>query len=34
MMFSANAGREALLLALGLELEAARPFARIQGPVL
>ncbi len=33
MMFSAGAGREALLLALGLELEAARPFARIQGPV-
>jgi amidase len=33
MMFSANAGREALLLGLGLELEAARPFARIQGPV-
>jgi amidase len=30
MMFSAGAGREALLLALGLELEAARPFTRIQ----
>lgn len=30
MMFSAGAGREALLLALGLELEQARPFARIQ----
>ena len=30
MMFAARAGREALLLELAYELEAARPFARIQ----
>ena len=31
MMFSAGAGQEALLLELAYELEAAAPFARIQG---
>jgi amidase len=31
MMFGAPAGREATLLGLALELEEARPFARIQG---
>jgi amidase len=30
MMFAAGAGREALLLELAYELEAASPFARIQ----
>lgn len=31
MMFAADAGREATLLGLALELEEAHPFARIQG---
>ena len=31
MMFGAGAGQEAMLLELAYELEAATPFARIQG---
>ena len=31
-MLSAATGREAMLLELGLELEEARPFARITDP--
>jgi amidase len=32
MMFGGPAGAEAMLLRLAFELEAAQPFARIQGP--